>query len=228
MGSILPWALTRLIPRSRSVANLIKWPGEGGPPDHCSSLGATICALLPLALRSARKLPHQGLLVFSRRPLSGATPCQAVRGSQGLPLMTRTAAELMLERETRVAYGTVLHSLSEEPLPESSWQLCEDQFLLRGEGDHYFHYERGHGVRIERGAGAAVTEESLWLNGSVYAAIASINGLFPIHASAVACDGKVFAFTAPAGGGKSTIVAALGAHGLPMFCDDTLVLDLSD
>jgi len=142
--------------------------------------------------------------------------------------MTRTAAELMLERETRVAYGTVLHSLSEEPLPESSWQLCEDQFLLRGEGDHYFHYERGHGVRIERGAGAAVTEESLWLNGSVYAAIASINGLFPIHASAVACDGKVFAFTAPAGGGKSTIVAALGAHGLPMFCDDTLVLDLSD
>ena len=73
-----------------------------------------------------------------------------------------------------------------------------------------------------------MTEESLWLNGSVYAAIASINGLLPIHASAIAYDGKVFAFTAPAGGGKSTMVAALGNHGLPMFCDDTLVLDLSD
>ena len=142
--------------------------------------------------------------------------------------MSRTAAELMLERETRVAYGPVPHSLSEEQLPENSWQLCADQFLLRGEGDHYFYYERGRGVRIERGAGAEVTEESLWLNGSVYAAIASINGLLPIHASAIAYDGKVFAFTAPAGGGKSTMVAALGNHGLPMFCDDTLVLDLSD
>ena len=142
--------------------------------------------------------------------------------------MTRTAAELMLERETKVAYGPVPHSLSEEDLREGSWQLRDDQFLLRGDGDHYFYYERDRGVRVERGDGAEVAEESLWLNGSVYAAIASINGLLPVHASAVAYDGKVFAFTASAGGGKSTMVAALGAHGLPMFCDDTLVLDLSD
>src|SRR6185436_12667866 len=50
----------------------------------------------------------------------------------------------------------------------------------------------------------------------------------PIHASAVAHEGKVFAFTGPAGAGKSTMIAALGGRGLPMFCDDTLVLDLSD
>jgi hypothetical protein len=70
--------------------------------------------------------------------------------------------------------------------------------------------------------------EQLWLNGSVYSAIASINGLLPIHASAVAHDGQVFAFTGPSGGGKSTLTAALGQLGLPMFCDDTLVLDLGD
>ena len=50
----------------------------------------------------------------------------------------------------------------------------------------------------------------------------------PIHASAVAHDGGVFAFTGPSAAGKSTLIAALGRAGLPMFCDDTLVLDLSD
>lgn len=147
------------------------------------------------------------------------------RNSQTAP---KTAAQLMMERETRTTSGPVPHTLFGEPLEEMSWHMLPDQFLLRGEGEHYFHYRRGEGITVERGADADLSEETLWLNGSVYAAIASLNGLLPIHASAVASDGRVFAFTAPAGGGKSTLVAALGDRGLPMFCDDTLVLDLSD
>ena len=142
--------------------------------------------------------------------------------------MDKTAAEQMMERETQVAFGPVPHAIFGEPLEQTSWQVNGGEFLLRGEGDHYFHYRIGEGVTIERGADADLSEESLWLNGSVYAAIASLNGLLPIHASAVALGGQVFAFTGPGGAGKSTLVAALGDRGLPMFCDDTLVLDLSD
>lgn len=142
--------------------------------------------------------------------------------------MDRSAAELMMQRETAVQYGPVPHTLSGEPLSEMSWQMLDGAFLLRGEGEHYFHYRQGEGITVERGPGTDVSEEGLWLNGSVYAAVASLNGLLPIHASAVAHDGRVFAFTGPAGAGKSTLVAALGRHGLPLFCDDTLVLDLSD
>ena len=137
-------------------------------------------------------------------------------------------SQLMMQRETRIRYDRVPHSLSDDPLREMSWQLVGDTFLLRGEGDHYFHYRKGAGVTVERGPDADIGEESLWLNGSVYSAIASMNGLLPIHASAIACDGGVYAFTAPAAGGKSTLVAALAGRGLPLFCDDTLVLDLSD
>lgn len=133
-----------------------------------------------------------------------------------------------MQHETRIAYGAVPHSLVGEPLADMSWQMQDDEFLLRGEGDHYFHYRKGEGITIERGQTFDPSEESLWLNGSVYAAIASLNGLLPIHASAVAHGDQVFAFTGPAGAGKSTIVAALGRHGLPMFCDDTLLLDLSE
>ena len=133
-----------------------------------------------------------------------------------------------MERETRIGLAPVPHALFGEPLAPTTWQVIDDQFLLRGEGHHYFHYRLGDGITIERGADADLSEETLWLNGSVYAAIASLNGLLPIHASAVAFEGQVFAFTGPGGAGKSTLVAALGDRGLPMFCDDTLVLDLTD
>ena len=142
--------------------------------------------------------------------------------------LTRSPAEALMMAETRVTYGEVPRTLIGPPLDEATWQMRDDEFLLRGEGEHYFHYKRGRGVTVERGTGADPAEEPLWLNGSVYSAIASMNGLFPIHASAVAVDGRVFAFSGPAGAGKSTLVAALGAHGLPMFCDDTLVLDLTN
>ena len=141
--------------------------------------------------------------------------------------MAKLSAELLLERETRVSYGPVPDRLFGEPLSQMTWQMQDGAFLLRGEGDHYFFYRPGEGVTVHRGTDADTSEESLWLNGSVYAAIASINGLLPIHASAVVFDGLVFAFTGPAGAGKSTLAAALGRHGLPMLCDDTLVLDLS-
>ncbi|QIK95821.1 hypothetical protein G7076_04480 [Sphingomonas sp. HDW15A] len=141
--------------------------------------------------------------------------------------MSKSAAELVLQRETRVSYGVVPTYLFDSPLEQTSWQMGEEDFLLRGEGNHYFYYRRGEGVTVYRGADADLSEESLWLNGTVYSAIASMNGLLPIHASAVAYNGLVYAFTGVAGAGKSTLVAALARHGLPMFCDDTLVLDLS-
>ena len=142
--------------------------------------------------------------------------------------MPQSPAQAIMERETRVTYGPVPHGLLGEDIADKRWQLVQDRFLLRENGSHYFYYRKGEGITVERGPGADIASEQLWLNGSVYAAVASINGLLPIHASAVAHDGRVFAFTGPAGAGKSTLVAALGHHGLPMFCDDTLVLDLSD
>jgi hypothetical protein len=135
---------------------------------------------------------------------------------------------LLLAREARVSYGPVPHQLNGIPVAEGEQCLSGHAFLLRtGEGFSYF-YRKGEGITVERGAEFNPKDETLWLNGSVYAAVASINGFKPIHASAVAHAGKVYAFTGLSGSGKSTLVAALGKRGFPMFCDDTLVLDISD
>jgi hypothetical protein len=115
-----------------------------------------------------------------------------------------------------------------QAVPPGSMSLQDGRFLLRTDTGYGFYYEPGKGVTVERDAGAEPAERELWLNGSVYAAIAAINGFLPFHASAVAWRGRVYAFSGPSGAGKSTLAAALGRHGMPLFCDDTLVLDLSD
>lgn len=106
-------------------------------------------------------------------------------------------------------------------------KIAGDCFWLRTGTGYQFFYRKGEGVLVERKPGADSAEEELWLRGSAYAAIAAINGYMPVHASAVVWQGRVYAFSGPSGAGKSTLAAALGHHGLPLICDDTMVLDLA-
>ena len=142
--------------------------------------------------------------------------------------MTKSAAQLLMERETRVRHGPVDLDRFGYRLERGHSHLEADSYLLHTPDGLSYFYRQGEGITICRDAAADPSEEQLWLNGSVYSAVACINGLVPIHASAVAHDGRVFAFTGPSGCGKSTLIAALGRLELPMFCDDTLVLDLGD
>ena len=134
----------------------------------------------------------------------------------------------LLARETRVTYAPVPQVLGEVEVGPGQSRMLGKSYLLHSDSGFKYLYLQGAGIRMERPDNFDPAEEALWLNGSVYAAVASINGFMPIHASAVAHGGQVFAFTGPSGAGKSTLIAALGGMGLPMFCDDTLVLDLSD
>ena len=155
----------------------------------------------------------------------------------GSPRLTQTAlamsvlphpAVALMARETRVREGVVPRSLGDGKVADGQWQLRGGAFLLRADGGIGLYYERGQGVTIQRPHDADSRDVELWRNGTLYAAIAALNGLYPLHASAVANDGQVHAFTGPAGAGKSTLVAALGASGFAQFCDDTLIIDLSE
>lgn len=137
----------------------------------------------------------------------------------------RDPIELM-RQETRIGEGDVAQSLAGVVVEPGRQHLAGTEFLLR-EDRFAVHYRQGQGITIARQPGSTLAEEELYLHGSVYAAIACINGFMPLHASAVAVGGRVVAFTGPAGAGKSTLVAGLTRLGLPLFCDDTLVLDIS-
>ena len=133
----------------------------------------------------------------------------------------------LMARETRVRHGVVPRALGGHEVGRDQYLLAGDRYLMRAADGIAVHYRRGEGLTLELPAMADPRDVALWLNGSVYAAIAAINGLLPIHASAVTWQGRVHAFSGPPGAGKSTLAAALGAGAMPLFCDDTLVLDLS-
>lgn len=140
--------------------------------------------------------------------------------------MSGDPAISLLRREMRVRDGVVPESLEGMTLRTGENLLIGDTYLWRTELGLAFFYRRGEGIVVQREPWADARDEALCLKGSVYAAIASINGLYPIHASAVVHDGRVYAFTGPSGAGKSTLIAELGRRGLAMFCDDTLIVDL--
>lgn len=138
------------------------------------------------------------------------------------------AAIALLERETALHPGEVPTHLGGREVLPGRYRIAPDEFLLRTDTGLGFHYRSGAGVTFAQNHDAAPGEIELWHHGSVYAAVAAINGLLPLHASAVAHKDRVFAFSGPSGAGKSTLAAGLGRLGLPLFCDDTLLLDLSD
>ena len=104
-----------------------------------------------------------------------------------------------------------------------------DAFLLRVPNGLVLHYRRGEGVTASRPVHVAASDVAVFLNGSVYGAIAWINGFIPLHAAAVVHARPASMLSRRhSGHGKSTLAAALGQRGMPLFADDVLVLDLSD
>jgi hypothetical protein len=134
----------------------------------------------------------------------------------------------LLARETKARRGPVSTSIAGTTVKAGCWVLHGDVLLLHAAPGIRLLYRRGEGVTVDARDDADPRDISLWLNGTIYAAAAALNGLMPLHASAVAHGGRVYAFTGPPGAGKSTLAAALGQAGFSLFCDDTLILDISD
>jgi len=133
-----------------------------------------------------------------------------------------------LHRESEVREGAPPATLADATNRTPTYEISPDAFLLRVPNGLVLHYRRGEGVTASRPAHVAASDVSLFLKGSVYGAIAWINGFIPLHAAAVAHQGRVHALTAHSGHGKSTLAAALGQRGMPLFSDDVLILDFSD
>lgn len=141
--------------------------------------------------------------------------------------MTYPALDLM-RREMRFAMGNVPDQLPDSFYRFEGFEMSEDSFIFvtpRGVG---FHYRRGCGLVAHLPAESERSEFDLYLWGTVFGAVAWLNGLVPLHASAVTAGRSVVAFTADSGGGKSTLAAALTRHGFDHVCDDTLVVAMEE
>ena len=133
-----------------------------------------------------------------------------------------------LHNQARIVAGTPPVRLPDAVKRTPTYEISDEAFLLRVPTGLTLYYRRGEGVTASYTTDIHQSEIGLFLNGSVYGAIAWLNGFLPLHASAVASSDCVHAFTAPCGHGKSTLAAALDRRGMEIFSDDVLVLDLSE
>ena len=148
------------------------------------------------------------------------------------PPDTRPATRhAMLAREMRVRETVLEPVLDGTVLPRGTHMLREGAFMFHARDGHLFRYRRGEGVFADASRAEDPAARRLWLEGTVHAAVAALNGLMPVHASAIEVKGQAWALLGPSGAGKSTLATALatgvsGPH-YPLHCDDTMVLDLS-
>ena len=133
-----------------------------------------------------------------------------------------------LHHEMRVRFGDVPDTIADPVFVEDGFVLSHGAFLFTTDAGVRFHYAVGRGIVASVPAPECDDDFRLYLWGTVFGAVAWLNGYFPLHASAVAIDGRAVAFTADSGGGKSTMAAALAAKGHAHVCDDTLAIVLSE
>lgn len=107
----------------------------------------------------------------------------------------------------------------------------DDHFFLTDQGFDFatpggvrFTYRCNDTVKVRPVGPELVDEKQLYLWGTVFGAVGWLNGMIPLHASAVGENRRAIAFTGYSGAGKSTMAAALAQRGFTHICDDTLVL----
>ncbi len=137
------------------------------------------------------------------------------------------AALALLQKEMQVVFGPVPLSIEGQFLDDGDGFIVSSQeFIFTTWDDGRFHYRKGAGLTVQLPRAGLDTDFELFLWGTVFGTVAWLNDHVPLHASAVDVGGRVVAFTADSGGGKSTLAAALANRGLPHVCDDTLVVAL--
>lgn len=82
----------------------------------------------------------------------------------------------------------------------------------------------GRQIIIAPKAGSSDRDIRSYLLGSAIGAICHQRGLLPLHANAVAVDGRAIAFAGPSGAGKSTLAAYFREGGRRLLCDDVCVV----
>lgn len=144
----------------------------------------------------------------------------------------RADRQFVLDTEMTVKQGSVPDLLAGDILFRDDYcQITNNSFRFQSLGGGALliykgrWYIKGAGITLQMDDPALEDEYRVYLMGTVFGAVAWLNGFLPIHASAVVKNGRAIAFTADSGGGKSTLAAGLSKLGYPHICDDTLILD---
>jgi hypothetical protein len=143
-----------------------------------------------------------------------------------LPELSPSVSDVPLKPDIRVRLGRFSPELKtfETEIPLLS--TTDDGLLLDVPGAARFAVRPGCDVTVEMADNPDMELVRLFFFGSVIGLVCHLRGLLPLHASAVAIDGKAIAFCGPPGMGKSTLAAFCVDAGARLVADDVLVVSI--
>lgn len=86
----------------------------------------------------------------------------------------------------------------------------------------------GNRISVRREDSISDAEVNLYLMGTAWGMLCHQRGLLPLHCSAVFRNGRAYAFTGASGAGKSTLLVGLSECGYSHFCDDVMIVALTE
>jgi hypothetical protein len=89
-----------------------------------------------------------------------------------------------------------------------------------------FRIEGGNKITISPIVGADEDLIRLYVLGTCIGAVLLQRGIYPLHGSAIAINGKAYAFVGHSGAGKSTLASALISCGYSLLSDDVIAVSL--
>lgn len=89
-----------------------------------------------------------------------------------------------------------------------------------------FAIQNGDTIQVSPMAGADEAKIRLFLLGTCMGALLMQRKILPLHGSAIAIDGKAYAFVGHSGAGKSTLASAFINKGFQLLSDDVIAVTL--
>ena len=108
-----------------------------------------------------------------------------------------------------------------------TWEIADEEFLLRVPGVARFLIARGQEIIMELEPDAEERDAAGFVLGTSFGILLHQRGALVLHGAAVASDGRAIAICGVSGAGKSTLAAALCRNGCSFVADDICVIGLN-
>ena len=113
-----------------------------------------------------------------------------------------------------------------EDVGASFLQHTLERSYIRIEGVADFEISQGRQIRLWPAINATQKDIEIFLLGPVWATLCHQRQILPLHASAIATENGVVAFSGHSGAGKSYLAALMTSIGFRLFADDILPITL--
>lgn len=151
-----------------------------------------------------------GLSIASDLPLPELIPCDPNE---------KVDAEIIQEDLNRL--------WEQHARPSRSFVYLDHAVMFQVPGTAIFCIQDGRSILVSPRAGSDVDKIRLYILGTCMGILLMQKRILPLHGSAIAIDGKAYAFVGDSGAGKSTLATLLLRQGHQLLSDDLIAVAMS-